>query len=365
MRAIFLLALRDMKKRWGLALVLTGLFAIVFAAFLILFAYYKSATQMYSNLEENWLVVGSSDGLSEIHGSRLTPEIRKRLVDMGYADPVPEIHQIVGTNLANGTLVKGIRLEDYLRTNSFTLMKGRKLEPDDLPRLAMVGDTLANIKEITVGDDVLLRGRKFKVVGIFKTGSLQDNEAWISLSDAQNLLNYGEDVSLYLIPDSGPLRVGDLLQEDVLVSQKGESGGIFNSSVTSFLSFYGVVGALVGIASAITLGNMLFRLAYLRRQEFGILKSIGFGFNGLAFYFFIQAGTIIIAGIVLGVLVAILIITTIITSFSAFGFGLNTNIDFELFRNMSLLVLLFFSIAAFIPLISVYRKPIPDLLGRN
>jgi len=365
MKLVFLLALLDMKKRWGLVLVLTGLFSIVFAAFLILFAYHKSATQMYSNLEQNWLVVGNSDGLSEIHGSRLTLEVRQLLVEMGYADPVPEIHQVVGTNLANGTLIKGMRLEDYPRTNSFTLVEGRMLEPDDQPRLAMVGETVANNKKLTIGGDVLLRGRKFQVIGIFKTGSLQDNEAWISLEDAQNLLNYGEDVSLFLIPDSGPLRVGDLLKNDVLVSQKGESGGIFNSSVTSFLNFYGVVGILVGIASAITLGNMLFRLAYLRSQEFGILKSIGFGFKGLAFYFFIQAGTIILAGIIIGILIAILIITTMMTSFSAFGFGLNTNIDFELFRNLTLLVLGFFSIAAFIPLFSVYRRSIPELLGRN
>lgn len=365
MRAIFLLALRDMKKRWGLALVLTLLFALVFAAFLILFAYYKSATQMYSNLQENYLVVGNSDGLSEIHGSRLTPQIRQRLVDMGYADPVPEIHQIVGTNLANGTLIKGIRLADYPRTNTFTLTEGRMLQADDQSRLAMIGATLANTKKLTLGSDVLLRGRKFRVVGIFKTGSLQDNEAWISLEDAKNLLNYGEDVSLFLIPDGGPLKAGDLLSPEILVTQRGESGGIFNSSVTSFLNFYSMVGALVGIATAITLGNMLFRLAYLRRQEFGILKSIGFGFKGLALYFFTQAGTIIFSGIIIGILTAILIINTMMTSFSAFGFGLSINIDLELFRNMTLLVLLFFSVSAFIPLVSVYRRPIPELLGRN
>lgn len=360
-----MLAIRDMKKHWGLALVLTGLFSFVFAPYLILSSHYKSAMQLYSNLEENWLVVGSSDGLSEIHGSRITSEIQNMLIEKGYTDPVPEIHQIVGTNLANGTPIKGIRLEDYPKYNSFTLMAGRALEPGDQSRLAMVGDTLSKTKELQVGGDVLLRGRKFRIIGIFKTGSLQDNEAWISLEDAQNLLNYGEDVSLYLIPDSGPLNIGDLLQEDVLVSQKGESGGIFHYSITSFFNFFGIVDILVGIGSAITLGNMLFRLAFLRSQEFGILKSIGFGFKGLAIYFFTQAGLIIVFGIIIGILIAILIISTMITTFSAFGFGLNTNIDVGLFLNMTLIVLAFFSIASFIPLVSVYKKSIPDLLGRN
>lgn len=365
MKLVFLLALLDMKKHLGLLLILTGLFSIIFAVFLILFAFHESATQMYSNLEQNWLVVGNSDGMSEIHGSRISSEIKQQLVDLGYVDPVPEIHQIVGTNLTNGILIKGIRLEDYPRYNSFNLIKGRMLEPGDKPRLAMVGDILANNKKLSVGGDVLLRGRNFQVVGIFKTGSLQDNEAWISIEDAQSLLNYGEDVSLFLVPDNGPLKIGDLLTEDVLVSQKGESGGIFNSSVTSFLNFYGVVGILVGIATGITLGNMLLRLTNLRSQEFGILKSIGFGFKGLAFYFYIQAGTIILTGIIIGILIAVLIITTMINGFSAFGFGLSITIDFDLFRNLTLLVLGFFSIAAFIPLFSVYRRSIPELLGRN
>ncbi|HNR03040.1 MAG TPA: FtsX-like permease family protein [Anaerolineaceae bacterium] len=366
MSSLFSLAIKDMRKRWGLMLVLTALFAVVFAAFLVLFTHYKSATQIYGTLSESWLVVGSSDGLSEIHGSRLTPEIREMLIESGYADPVPEIHQIVGTTIANGTLVKGIRLEDYEKYNSFSLHSGRKLAVEDADRLAMIGETLARTHEINTGDDILLRGRKFRVVGIFKTGSIQDNEAWISLEDAQRLLNYGDDVSLYLIPDGGPLKVGDLISEDVLVSQKGESGGIYNSSVSGFFKFFGVVGGIVGVASAITLGNMLWRLAFLRRREFGILKSIGFGIKGLALYFFTQAGLIVVIGSLAGIGIAVVIITTLLRTFTAFGgFSIATTVDVPVLLQMTLLVMVFFGISSLIPLHSVYKSSITDLLGRN
>ena len=365
MISLVLLAIKDMKRRWGLILVLILLFTIVFASFLTLFSHYRSASRLYANLEQDWLVVGNSDGLSEIHGSRITPLVRDQLIASGYEDPIPEIHQIVGTNLANGTLMRGIRLEDYRKTNSFTMVSGVPLEAGNPSRLTMIGETLARTREVGVGDDLLLRGRKFTVVGIFQTGSIQDNEAWISLSDAQTLLNYGEDVSLYLIPDTGPLQMGDEWMEDILISQRGETGSMFGSSITAFFNYFGVLGILLGIATAISMTNLLWRLAYLRRHEFGILRSVGFGFKSLSVYFFVQSGFIVVTGIVLGILLAVFFIFSLLKTFSAFGFGVSPNFEPLLFLGMTLLALVFFLVSSIPPLVSIYKKSIPELLGRN
>jgi ABC-type antimicrobial peptide transport system permease subunit len=365
MSAIFHLAMRDLKKHWWIMVVLIGLFSLLFGAYITLLSHYKSTIQTYTNVIQNFLVVGNSDGLGEIHGSRMTPAIKEMLLDMGYTDPIPEIHQIVGTNFANGTLLKGIRLEDYQKYNSYSLLKGRSLVAGDPPRLAMIGEILANTQDLQIDNDILLRGRKFKVIGIFKTGSVQDNEAWISLEDAQALLNYDRDVSLYLIPDNGQLKAGDLLTDDVLVSQRGETGGFVNSSIRNYLNNYAALGILSGIATIITLANILYRLAQLRRREFGILKSIGFGFNGLAAYFFTQAGILVISGLAGGILFAILIVKTMMTSLSVFGFGVSVGIDLNVLSSITLIVAGFFFICAFIPLIGIYRESIPELVGRN
>ena len=364
MSAIFHLAMRDLKKHWWIMVVLIGLFSLLFGAYITLLSHYKSTIQTYTNVIQNFLVVGNSDGLGEIHGSRMTPAIKEMLLDMGYTDPIPEIHQIVGTNFANGTLLKGIRLEDYQKYNSYSLLKGRSLVAGDPPRLAMIGEILANTQDLQIDNDILLRGRKFKVIGIFKTGSVQDNEAWISLEDAQALLNYDRDVSLYLIPDNGQLKAGDLLTDDVLVSQRGETGGFVNSSIRNYLNNYAALGILSGIATIITLANILYRLAQLRRREFGILKSIGFGFNGLAAYFFTQAGILVISGLAGGILFAIFIVKTMMTSLSVFGFGVSVGIDLSVLSSITLIVAGFFFICAFIPLIGIYRESIPELVGR-
>jgi hypothetical protein len=365
MTAIISLASKDLLKRWKLIIVLAFLFGITFANFLALFGYQKSALGVYSQLETDWLVVGKSDGMSEVHGSRLTPAVRDLLIQKGYPDPIPEIHQIVGTSLANGTLLCGYGLEDYRKIRSFSLLAGRALEVGDPERLAMVGETLSRTRKVQVGSDILLRGRKFQVIGIFKTDSIQDNEAWVSLKDAQELLNYGEDVSLFLIPAGGSLQPGDLLLEGVSITQKGETSGVFGPSIISFYNFMGVMGSLGFIATAITLANLLWRLAYLRRREFGILRSLGFGSRSILFYFFIQAGLIILGGILIGLVVSILLLFPIFNDLSAFGFGVSFNLDLMTGGLLALITAGILAIGVIIPMTSVIRSSIPDLLGRN
>lgn len=365
MKEIIFLAIKDLKKRWAVAVVLSLLFAITYASYLTLVTYQKSAVASYANLNVNWLIVGSSDGLSEIHGSRLSPEIGKKLVSLGYENPIPEIHQVVGTSFVNGTLMRGFRPEDYLLTSNFTMLRGRALKPGDEARLVMVGETLSRTKQVDVGDDLLLRGRKFRVIGIFETGSIQDNEAWISLSNAQALLNYGEDVSLYLVPEGGFLQPGDLLSQNVSVTLRGETIGIFGNSLTSFFEFLGVIGILAGITAAITMMNMMFRLALLRSQEFGILKSMGFGTRSLTAYFITQSGLVILSGVLIGSVISIILTFTKLDSFSAFGIGLKQSWDVLSLAKMLVITLLIWAAGSLIPLFIIRKIPITHLLGRN
>jgi ABC-type lipoprotein release transport system permease subunit len=365
MKTIVLLALKDLKKRWALALILACLFGVTFAAFLTLFTYVKSALNMYALLETNWLIVGNSDGLAELHGSRIKPEIRDLLIQKGYTNPIPEIHQIVGTNLVNGTLMRGFNLEEYHLVSPFIILSGRALVPGDEPRLVMIGESLARSRKVKIGDDFLLRGRKFSVIGIFRTGGIQDNEAWINLADAQALLNYGDDVSLYLIPDSGIYKGGELVADGISVTIRGETSGVIGKSLLSFFDFVGVVGTLVGISTALTLANLLWRLAYLRRHEFGVLRALGFGFLRLLVYFFTQCAAIILTGIIGGTVFAVTLLFSRLNDFSAFGFGFNATVKLGTIFSLAGVTILLLGIGVFIPLFSILRQRIPDLLGRN
>ena len=229
----------------------------------------------------------------------------------------------------------------------------------------MIGISLANRQNLNPGDTIKLRGRDFRVFGIFKTGSYEDNQAWITLADAQTLLNYGTDVSIYFIPDGGVLKEGDSLTKGISIGRRGDSGKTFGREALSFFNYLGLVGGFVGIATLITLTSLLWRLVWLHRREFGVLRTIGYGKNAVAVYLLTQAGAILLVGSFIGSLFATVVIFSRIQNFSAFGIGLQVTWDLYTLGVTALITLLIAGIGVAIPLLRISQMPTTELLGRE
>lgn len=365
MSAIASLAIKDLLKKWALAIVMALLFSVTFASYLAIVAYKSNLSSNFYQLSQNWLVVQKSDGIGEIHGSRLSPEVGQLLIEKGYAHPIPEIHQAVGTSLATGMLMGGMPLEDYQKVSTFTMLSGRALKPGDASRSAMVGEALARTKKVSVGDTIRLRGRDFSVVGIFKTETFEDNEIWISLADAQALINYGQDVSIYLIPDGGSLKEGENLENGVSIARKGETGILFGHEIATFYDYMGMVANFAGIATVITLTNLLWRLAWLQRHEFGIIRTLGFGKKALAFYLFIQASVILVVGVIAGLTLAFTVVFARAQNLKAFGLGVSPSWNMTTVLTMVGMTILTLALGIAFPAIRFNRMSITYLLGRE
>jgi putative ABC transport system permease protein len=362
--AIIWIAFKDLKQRWRLALVMALLFSITFATYLALITYQKSLSQTYFSLETNWLVVQVSFGSGEIHGSRLNSAIGELLKNYGY-QPIAEIHQVVGTTLSNGIMMRGVQPENLYQVSPFKLLAGRNLVPGDAPRLAMAGIGLANRLKINVGDTLQLRGRDFTLIGIFKTGSYEDSQAWVSLSDAQKLLGYGSDVSIYYIPDGGTLHEGFDLAKGILIGRRGEAGHTFGKEIMSFFGFLGLLGSFAGVATCITLTNLLWRLAWLHRREFGIVRTLGFGKNSVVIYLLTQASLILLFGALVGGFFAIVLVISRIQDFSAFGIAIAPVWDLSTISMIVFITLLITGIGVAFPARKINSMTTPDLLGRD
>ena len=365
MFAVILMAVKDLKSRWVLALVMALLFSITFASYLALITYQKSLSSTYFSLEANWLVVQVSYGSGEIHGSRLTKDIGQLLVDRGYDHPIPEIHQVVGTSLANGIMMRGVQPEDLYKISPFTLLAGRALAAGDNPRLTMIGTSLANRLKTGIGEVIKLRGREFTVIGIFKTGSYEDSQAWVSLQDAQKLLNYGTDVSIYFIPDGGPVYEGDTIAKGISIGRRGDSGNTFGNEAMNFFNYLGLIGSFAGVATLITLTNLLWRLTWLHRREFGIMRTLGFRRNSVVIYLLTQTFFILFTGAVIGGVFAILVVISRIKDFSAFGIGLSPTWDLFTIGITILVTLFIAGIGIAIPAKRIYTMTTIELLGRE
>lgn len=299
------LALRDLSVHRRQAFALGTVFAIAVTAFVALGSYRQTLLRDYQPARGDQLVIQETQSFAEFYGSRLSPDIAVVLEDLGVAGAVAEIHTIVGTSLQDAVLLKGVDLERYPELDPFVIRAGRELRPGDSPRQAMLGTRLAERLAAAPGDTIRLRGRPFEVIGVFETGSYTENEAWVPLAGAQELLGWGQDVSLYVVPDDGRLTPGEQLLDGVSVGRRGELWSTFPRQWEGLMALIQTVTQAIGLAAALSLAAMLWRLAWRRRWQIAVLRSLGFSRTVFATYLVVQGAAVAFAGGACGVLGAL------------------------------------------------------------
>jgi putative ABC transport system permease protein len=315
---ILQLGLHDLFNHRRLALIMSLSIAIATAMYIFLVTYRAGLAAEFIEQTPDLLVVHDNQNVGDISGSRISSQAAEMLSGLGISMIIPEIRAVTGTSIQNATLLRGIDLNQYTRLESFTIFSGRSLEPGDPSRLAMVGALLAERQDLKTGDSVSLRGRDFTVVGIFQNGTYMDNQAWISLADAQALLDWGQDVSVYIIPDEGILQEGDILAGGLAVTRKGETLRLIAAQYQPMLNMWQLVALALGIGVSLTLASALWRLAWLRRHDMAILRTTGFPTRSMVGYLLVQAAGITLLGILLGGLFTLVLTTSIRLTVSSF-----------------------------------------------
>jgi putative ABC transport system permease protein len=304
------LGIQDLAGSWRLALAMVLLVALPFQGFLVLDGLARGGNSEFEPVNRVGLSVQDAGGVGEVFGSRIPASLEQELLAMGASPAIPEIHSIAGTSAQDAVLVRGIDMERYQAATLFDILEGRPLRPGDPPRSAMIGETLAESAGVGAGEAIAIRGRDFDVVGVFAIGTFEDNEAWISLDAARELLGWGDEVSLFLIDEPGPLAPGDVIRGSVGVVQRGEAAKL-GQAWNPIGALLRIAAAVVVIAGAIILSTLLWRLAWLRRIELAILRSMGLPRRVHAGYLGAQAMTITIVGVLVGWIVALIMAATI------------------------------------------------------
>ncbi len=310
MRIIYL-GLKELVVRFGSVMAMGLTISLSILSFLLLNGYKTGLETRYENIQESFLIAQETGSMGEIYGSRLPASMKEFLLKKEASWVAAELHIIAGTTPENAILLRGVELENYSNIEDYQIVEGRPLQINDGPRQAMIGVNLAQQRNVHPGDFLQIRGRDFSIIGIFSNGTYADYEAWISLADAQLLMGWGSDVSVFIIPNHENLKAGDSLPGGVSIVQKGESGQDMIGEWKPLFRLLGVITATLGIAVAIALINIIWRLAWLKRRELAILQSMGFGRSSLFWYLFIQGLSITGVGFCIGVLEAVIIGTLI------------------------------------------------------
>ncbi|HVN54003.1 MAG TPA: ABC transporter permease [Anaerolineaceae bacterium] len=360
--ALLRVSLQDLAARWKLTLAMTLVVALSILIYLVVTVSQNEIGSLMTRVRPDTLVVQQNRAFGEIYGSRLSPEIGNQLKGLGIPSPIPAIHEIVGASIGEAILLRGVDLPTYLNSERPWIVAGRALQPGDPPRLALIGARLAGLKRLSPGGSISLRGRDFQVVGIFRLDTYLDNEAWISLQDAQALLNLGKDVSTYEIPDNGVLQEGQTLPGGLVVARKGESGKNFARQTLAIFTYLGLAARVMALAAAFTLTNVLWRLAYLRRRSLGILRSLGFGRSTVGLYLLGQAFSIVVSGFVAGILGFTILRILALSTLNVFGLSLSAPPGPSLAGSLAAWIALVAVVGVALPAFLISRSSLAGLL---
>ena len=305
-RSIVYLGLAELAHRWRESLLAAGVIGVTLLAVLVLNAYRRGLEDRYAFEASGYLIAQQSGSMGEFKGSRLPASTAAELSARGSSLIVPQIHTIIGTSPENAILLRGIPLDNYTQVEPFRLIAGRPLQNGDPARRAMIGIGLAEARDIGPGDPITIRGRDFTVAGIFAVDTYADFEAWITLPEAQELLGWNDDVSVFVVPAGEGLNPGDTLPGGVSLAPRGQSAATLLAEWQPLFRLLGMVALVLALATTLALANMLWRLAWLRRRQLAILRSLGYGRAELALYLLVQGAAISLFAFILGLLGALL-----------------------------------------------------------
>jgi len=360
MGPIIAMSLRDLMRRWRMMLALGLMVALTVMMVTLLDGYVRSIDVRFRSSQPR-LVVQQESTVGEFAGSRIPASVADLLAAEGVSDAIAEVHAVTGTSGADAVLIAGVEPDRYRDLDPYRLVSGRHLRGGEAERTAIVGTSLADRLDASPGTSIRLRGRDFKVVGVFEVGTYLDDAAIVPLADAQRLLGWGDDVSLYVVPAEGPFVDGDTLPGGLAVSTRGDIALV--DEWGPLLSLLSASVRLLAVGATAVLAVALWRLAWLHRVDLGLLRLLGFPRRLVALFLCTQALVLVVVAAATGTLAAWLItprlarVTLAVTT--------RPVIDGVVLLRAAVYAAVVLAVALTIPLIALQRRGVGDLVHRD
>ena len=169
-------------------------------------------------------------------------------------------------------------------------------------------------KEISLGSNIEISGKKFKVIGITKSlgNPEDDNQVYADLEAIRKLFNKPDSVSfLYIIIDEGEdISIAEENIERILENRLGEdtfeitTPEQFLEQVSSILDIvkytFGGIAFVAIIVGGLGIINTMYVIVTEKTKDIGIMKSVGATNEIILFMYMTQAGMFGLLGALLG-----------------------------------------------------------------
>jgi len=180
---------------------------------------------------------------------------------------------------------------------------------------AVIDRNIAKKSGVSVGDNVEILGKKFKLVGLSEgTTSLVNSVAFISLNDFATLRGSLDTVSFLLVKiDPGESPVDMAVRIEVQVPQvtaettanfAAQEQRVVKDMSADVITIMNLVGFLIGLA---VMALTVYTATLARRKEYGVLKALGAKNSHLYQAVMAQAFLSVILGFTTGLIFTLLI----------------------------------------------------------
>jgi len=280
----------------------------------------------YRNAKEQPVQKLYKDRVVELRSIQPLPETRGI---RGYKQVVEDLKRRPGVR-ASATLTGQAILNYAGRDNSIVLNGMIPADMKDLTTVeenmieGSVDDLISNRNGVIVGAELcrrlmLERGdnitltastgqvRTFKIVGIFRTGSLDydDKQAFTDIKRVQAMMNKSNRANTIIIKMDDSSKAQELADEvEAATGYKSVSWQEASEDIMSTLAIrnvimYTVVSAVLLVA-AFGIYNIIFTIIMEKQKDIAILKSMGFLAGDIQWIFIIQGCILGVAGVIFG-----------------------------------------------------------------
>ncbi len=251
-------------------------------------------------------------------------------VSSAYAKRDASVNNFNGQYLSSS--VSGIDPSYFPLVQRQLVSGSRNISPSDMSnhsRVAVLGDQIANMGNISIGEQVKVNGIPFLVIGVIK-----DEDAGINFGDSRNVfipqttyldLWDSQPWMLLLKPIEGmsaasfrqsvaqffakQLHFDPLDKEAINLPDFSEGAAMISGIFRGIQIFLGASGAMTMAVGALGVANIMFLSVTERTREIGVRLAIGATQRSILGQFIVEGFVLVALGTSLGLLVAFVVVS--------------------------------------------------------
>ncbi|HEX3014336.1 MAG TPA: ABC transporter permease [Methanobacterium sp.] len=203
----------------------------------------------------------------------------------------------------------------------------------------ILGKTAAEDLNKSVGDNITIFGKNFKITGIYETGSfIQDAGAFMPLNTLQNLTSNDGKISTIAVKVTENANVTDVSQHieddypnELSTVTAADQAGRVNDALGAINTATWAISLLAIVIGGVGVINTMIMSVYERTREIGVLKAVGWRGRRILGMILGESIVLTIMAAIVGTIIGVVGVEVLLSYSATFGTMIKPVFSLELF----------------------------------